>query len=69
MNTDFIDLCYTPVIQSGGKYNLKPQAVSNDENLSYDVIICSVGGEYRQYKTNIIRTLLINPTDDQKENY
>ena len=24
MDTSLIDLCYVPIVQSGGKYNLKP---------------------------------------------
>jgi len=65
----FADLSYTPIIQSGGEYDLRPQAESNDENLSYDTIICSVGAKYYEYNCNVVRTLFIDPDTEQKQNY
>ena len=64
-----MDFCYSPIIQSGGAYNFKPTAESSDEKLKSDTIIISYGGEYSQYKSNIVRTLLINPDETQKANY
>ncbi len=37
--------------------------------MSYDTILCSVGVKYSDYNTEIIRTLFIDPTNDQKNNY
>ena len=69
LNPEFADLCYSPVIQSGGVYDVNPYAKSNEENLSSNIIICKIGGDYRNYKSNIIRTLIIDATRAQKENY
>ena len=60
--------CYIPIIQSGGNYNLKPNALSDDNILTFDTIVCSLGLRYRGYCSNIARTLFINPTDEQEKN-
>ena len=62
LDPDSFDLCYAPIVQSGGNYNLDPTASSPATNLSYDTIIMSLGAEYYGYKTNVVRTLLIDPT-------
>lgn len=43
---------------------MKPNAQSNDDILSYDTIIVSVGTKYMEYHANIVRTLFIDPTND-----
>lgn len=35
LNPDLLESCYTPIIQSGGKFDLKPSAFSNSEKLFY----------------------------------
>lgn len=40
---DAIDVAYPPILQSGGTYDPKLSAGSNDDTLSYDVILCQVG--------------------------
>jgi len=64
-----IDYAYTPIIQSGGNYDLKPSANSDDENLKFDTIIVSLGARYKDYCSNIARTYFIDPVDEQKKNY
>jgi len=66
---DFADLAYDPIIQSGGTYNLKPNAESDDEVLKYDTIMLSVGAKYMEYNTNVVRTLLIDSTEEEKKAY
>jgi len=61
-------LAYLPIVQSGGSYDLRPQAESSDEFLTYDTIICSVGAKYHQYNSNIVRTLFIDPDSVKKTN-
>ncbi|KAF9916544.1 FACT complex subunit spt16, partial [Lobosporangium transversale] len=61
--------CYTPIIQSGGDYDLKTSAVSNDKELHAGTIICSLGVRYRSYCSNIGRTFLIDPNKTQEKNY
>lgn len=48
---------------------MKPNAQSNEELLSYDTIIISVGTKYMEYHANIVRTLFIDPSPDQKKIY
>ena len=63
LNLDYVDFCYSPIVQSGGTYDFKVNAEVNNEILQSDTIVCSYGGEYKYYKTNIVRTLLINPDE------
>jgi nucleosome binding factor SPN SPT16 subunit len=53
--------CYTPIIQSGGKYDLRPSAVSDESPLHDGTIVCSLGVRYKSYCSNISRTFLVNP--------
>jgi len=69
LRQDRLDYCYTPIIQSGGSYNLKVSAMSDDRLLSYDVIICSLGARYANYCSNVVRTYLTNATKQQEEAY
>ena len=62
LNTDFVDICYPPIVQSGGIYSLKPSALSSDDPLVSGVILCSLGARYKSYCSNIGRTFLIDPT-------
>src|SRR5699024_7947282 len=64
-----VELCYSAIIQSGGNYNLKFSAQSDKNNLHFGAIICSLGVRYKQYCSNVVRTLLVNPTEEQKELY
>ncbi|CCG80577.1 FACT complex subunit spt16 [Taphrina deformans PYCC 5710] len=66
---DQLEWCYTPIIQSGGKYDLKPSAMSDDEVLHDGVIICSLGLRYKSYCSNIGRTYLIDPSEVQVKHY
>ena len=67
LTKETIDRCYVPVIQSGGSYDLAPNATSSAGVLKFDTIICSLGIRYRNYCSNIARTLMINPTPAQKK--
>ncbi|XP_012522808.1 FACT complex subunit spt16 isoform X2 [Monomorium pharaonis] len=65
-----VDMCYPAIIQSGGNYSLKFSAVSDkNTTLHFGVIICSLGARYKSYCSNIVRTLLVNPTKTIEENY
>lgn len=65
----FADLAYAPIIQSGGTYNLKPNAESDDEVMKYDTIMLSVGAKYMEYNTNVVRTLMIDASEEEKQAY
>lgn len=72
LKADNVDICYPPIFQSGGKFDLRPSASSNDEYLYYDhasVIICAIGSRYSSYCSNIARTYLIDPNEMQNKMY
>lgn len=64
-----LDVCYPPIIQSGGNYSLKFSVVSDKNFLHFGAIVCSFGARYKSYCSNISRTFLVNPTDKIQENY
>lgn len=67
---ELVDTCYPAIIQSpSSKYNLKPSASSDKNPLKPGVIVCTLGVRYRNYCSNVGRTLLIEPTADQERNY
>lgn len=72
LKAENVDICYPPVFQSGGKFDLKPGASSNDDYLYYDsasVIICAIGARYGNYCSNMARTFLIDATPTQSKAY
>lgn len=73
-NKDFdpelVDWCYSPIVQSGGEYDLKPSALSSEKRFVGDgVILSSLGLRYKNYCSNIGRTFLIDPTPAIEANY
>lgn len=65
-----IEICYPAIIQSGGHYNLKFSAQSDKNNLQFfGTIICMLGYRYKNYCSNIVRTLMVEPTEKMQENY
>lgn len=46
LQADLIDVAYPPLFQSGGEYDFKLSATSNNKAMHYGVIICSVGARY-----------------------
>jgi len=69
MDAEQVEMCYTPIIQSGGKFNLKFSAVSNEEKLHFGIITCSLGVRYKFYCSNLVRTLMVEPTQEQQDLY
>ncbi|GAV81352.1 Peptidase_M24 domain-containing protein/Rtt106 domain-containing protein/SPT16 domain-containing protein [Cephalotus follicularis] len=72
LKAENVDICYPPIFQSGGQFDLKPSASSNDENLYYDstsVIICAIGARYNSYCSNVARTFLIDANAMQSRAY
>ncbi|KAI8854433.1 FACT complex subunit-domain-containing protein [Chytridium lagenaria] len=66
---DAVEWCYTPIIQSGGKYDLKPSAESDTNALHDGTIVCSLGLRYKGYCSNLSRTFLVNPEKGKETNY
>src|ERR1700691_509805 len=62
MPSDFdptqLDWTHGPIIQSGGKFDLKMSAQVDDELLHAGVIIASMGLRYKSYCSLIARTYL-----------
>lgn len=67
------DWCYTPIIQSGGTYDLRTSAQSNGNRLEgaegSGVILASMGLKYKSYCSNIGRTWLVDPHKSQQKYY
>ncbi|MCJ1415358.1 FACT complex subunit spt16 [Xylographa parallela] len=64
-----LDWVYGPVIQSGGKYDLKLSAMSDDNNLHAGTIIAGLGLRYKSYSSILARTYLVDPNKSQESNY
>ena len=64
-----VNTCYSPIVQSGGKYDLKLTAQSNSENIQYDTIVVSLGARYASYCSNLSRTIFVDPTKGQEKYY
>lgn len=69
VDTQQLEMCYPPIIQSGGNYGLKFSIMSDRNYLHFGAIVCSLGTRYKSYCSNVSRTLLVNPTDTIQENY
>ncbi|TPX38266.1 hypothetical protein SmJEL517_g00054 [Synchytrium microbalum] len=61
--------CYPPIIQSGGKYDLKASAESDESPLHAGTVLCSVGVRYNAYCSSIGRTLLFVNDKKRAKNY
>ncbi|CAK4071914.1 unnamed protein product [Aphanomyces euteiches] len=69
LSPEDIESCYSPIIQSGGKYDLKPSAQSNSDVMKFDVIIASIGARYKGYCSNVARTFFVTPTKSMERTY
>lgn len=73
MPSDFdpaqLDWTVGPLIQSGGKFDLRQVAQIDDEILHPGVIIATMGMRYKTYCSLIARTYLVDPNKSQEANY
>ncbi|KAG0149685.1 hypothetical protein CROQUDRAFT_88765, partial [Cronartium quercuum f. sp. fusiforme G11] len=61
-DSTYSDWCYTPIIQSGGVYDLRTSAQSSDERLQdTGIILANLGIRYKSYCSNVCRTVMIDP--------
>ena len=59
-----ITLVTPPVaLQSGGNYKMKFTVASDKENVHFGAIMCSFGARYKSYCSNIVRTMLVDPSE------
>ncbi|ODV90690.1 hypothetical protein CANCADRAFT_109297 [Tortispora caseinolytica NRRL Y-17796] len=68
-DSGLLDWCYTPIIMSGGSYNLRPSAASDDSALHHGVVIAELGLRYKSYCSNLGRTFMVDPTKSQETYY
>ena len=69
-NIDLLDWTYSPIIQSGTKFDLKISARSNNDQLhGSGCILASCGIRYSNYCSNVTRTFLIDPSEEMVNNY
>ncbi|KAJ8382510.1 hypothetical protein SKAU_G00032880 [Synaphobranchus kaupii] len=64
-----VEMCYPPIIQSGGNYSLKFSVVSDKNHMNFGAITCAMGIRYKSYCSNLVRTLMVDPPQDMQENY
>jgi nucleosome binding factor SPN SPT16 subunit len=64
-----LDWILGPIIQSGGKYDLKMQTDVNNDVLHPGIIIAAMGLRYKSYCSSIARTYLVDPNKSQEANY
>lgn len=66
---NYYDFAYSPLIQSNDAYDLRPNAENTNEQLTNDCIILNMAGKYFELNILMIRTLLMNPLEDDKRKY
>ncbi|KAK4191577.1 FACT complex subunit-domain-containing protein [Podospora australis] len=64
-----LDWILGPIVQSGGKFDLKWQVDSDNENLHPGIIIAAMGLRYKSYCSQIARTFMVDPNKSQESNY
>eukprot|EP00123_Amoebidium_parasiticum_P018054 comp24084_c0_seq1/m.43387 comp24084_c0_seq1/g.43387 ORF comp24084_c0_seq1/g.43387 comp24084_c0_seq1/m.43387 type:complete len:1079 (-) comp24084_c0_seq1:25-3261(-) len=64
-----VESCFLPMIQSGGKYNLRPSAENTVTTLQFDCIVVALGARYKSYCSSVARTFLVNATKEQTKQY
>eukprot|EP00616_Rhizochromulina_sp_CCMP1243_P017883 CAMPEP_0118980332 /NCGR_PEP_ID=MMETSP1173-20130426/28059_1 /TAXON_ID=1034831 /ORGANISM="Rhizochromulina marina cf, Strain CCMP1243" /LENGTH=1081 /DNA_ID=CAMNT_0006930669 /DNA_START=32 /DNA_END=3277 /DNA_ORIENTATION=+ len=67
-----IDSCFFPIVQSGGSesgFSLKASAQTDDNTMTEDVVICSLGASFKGYCGHIARTFCIDPVPKVQSTY
>ncbi|KAK4156291.1 FACT complex subunit-domain-containing protein [Chaetomidium leptoderma] len=64
-----LDWILGPIVQSGGKFDLKWQTDSDDLPLHPGIIIAAMGLRYKSYCSQIARTFMVDPNKSQESNY
>ena len=64
-----LDLTIGPVVQSGGKFDLKWISPVTNDNLHPGIIVAALGLRYKSYCSAIARTFLVDPNKTQESNY
>lgn len=64
-----LDWSLSPVVMSGGNFDLKLTSEPDDNNLHAGVIISALGLRYQTYASTVARTYLVDPTKAQESMY
>ena len=66
---DVVEHCFSPILQSGGNYQLKFSIESDEEKLHFGTIIICMGIRYKTYCSSLVRTMMVMPDNSQREIY
>jgi len=66
---EHVQSAYFPIIQSGGDYDLRVSAFSNQKKMKFDIVTVSLGSRYQSYCSNIARTFLVDPPKAVSDTY
>ena len=69
LDPEQLDWVLGPVVQSGGKFDLKWQIDSDNDVLHPGIIIAAMGLRYKSYCSQIARTFMVDPNKSQESNY
>ncbi|KAK4217143.1 FACT complex subunit ctc-2 [Rhypophila decipiens] len=69
LDPEGLDWILGPIVQSGGKFDLKWQIDSDDDVLHAGVIIAAMGLRYKSYCSQVARTYMVDPNKSQESNY
>ncbi|KAK3953039.1 FACT complex subunit-domain-containing protein [Pseudoneurospora amorphoporcata] len=69
LDPEQLDWILGPIVQSGGKFDLKWQADSDNDVLHPGIIIAAMGLRYKSYCSQIARTFMVDPNKSQESNY
>ncbi|KAI3413953.1 hypothetical protein GPALN_011424 [Globodera pallida] len=67
--TNALEICYSPIVQSGENCQLKFSTASPEKLLQYGSIVSTMGVRYMSYCSNVARTLMVMPTPLMEELY
>ena len=60
---------YDPIFQSGGAFDLRPTAQTDDAVLDFTCMVVALGVRYASYCSNIARTYMMDPPQEQADAY
>ena len=69
MNCEFLKTFARIFACVGGNFTLKYSAQSSKEAIHFGTIIAYIGLRYKNYCSNTVRTMFVNPSDEQREIY
>jgi nucleosome binding factor SPN SPT16 subunit len=69
VSPELVNSCFYPIVQSGGKYDIKVSAQSNSDTMTPDIILCSLGAKYKEYCANVSRTFMVDAPAKVEKTY